>query len=77
MTYEGQFRDFMVGWIASQLEQPEHNRKDLEALYNTVIDADSDVGALSEIEAMMGESATVLAPQLRKKLTLNLLSLPR
>lgn len=58
MDYEGKFRDFMVGWLAQQAAQPETRREDMEALYQTMVEAESDREAVAEIRQALGaESA--------------------
>ena len=52
--YEGKFRDFMVGWLAEQLKQPELTRDQIEALYDGVTDADNDEMALTEVGTTLG-----------------------
>ena len=54
MDYEGKFRDFMVGWLAQQVEQPQTQREEIEALYHAVVEADSDREAMAEIRQALG-----------------------
>jgi|GEM_PF-6762105 len=55
MDYEGKFRDFIVGWLANQVKEPDANREDLENLYDEVVDAENDRGALSRVEMALGK----------------------
>lgn len=54
MDYDGKFRDFMVGWLAQQLESAETNRQAIETLYQAVIEAGSDMGARDEVRQVLG-----------------------
>ncbi|MCB0172892.1 MAG: hypothetical protein KDJ97_20340 [Anaerolineae bacterium] len=55
MTYDGKFRDFMVGWIAAQLNEPGRNRAALENLYEEVVDAENDARALLRVGQILGQ----------------------
>ena len=55
MDYEGKFRDFMVGWLARQLKEPDTNREEIENLYEEVVDAENDGLALARVETALGK----------------------
>lgn len=59
-SYEGKFRDFLVGWLALQLNEPGINAKEIEDLYDAVVYAENDLLALAEVEKTLGEDARML-----------------
>lgn len=54
MNYDGKFRDFMIGWLADQLDKSSLPRDQSEALYDQVTDADDDKLALLEVSQILG-----------------------
>ena len=57
MTYPGKFRDFMVGWLALQLEELAVSSQEVEALYYSVVYAENDSMALAEVTQALGDWA--------------------
>ena len=57
MYYEGKFRDFMVGWLALQLDESADNRGEAEALMDAVVYAENDAAALAGVEEALGDWA--------------------
>lgn len=58
MKYDGKFRDFVVGWIASCLDEPDCNREELENLYDEIVDAENDGVARDRVELTLGKALT-------------------
>lgn len=58
MTYDGRFRDFVVGWITSRVDEPDCNREALENLYDEVVDAENDGVARGRVELALGKALT-------------------
>jgi hypothetical protein len=57
MTYEGKFRDFMVGWLALQPEGPGDSRGKVKALMDAVVYAENDAAALAGVDEALGDWA--------------------
>ncbi|MFQ5812040.1 MAG: hypothetical protein ACE5I2_02430 [Anaerolineae bacterium] len=57
MYYEGKFRDFMVGWLSLQLEEPGVDRDEIEALYEAVVYTEDDEMAFAAVERILGDWA--------------------
>lgn len=51
------FRDFMVGWLVLQRDEPDVNNAEIEALYNAIVCAEDDQGAYTEVEKALSDWA--------------------
>ena len=57
MYYGGKCLDFMVEWLALQIEETEDNRDEVEALYEAVVHTASDGAACAGVERILGDWA--------------------
>ena len=57
MYYEGKFRDFMVGWLALQLEKAADRGGEVRTLMDAVVYAENDAAALAGVEETLGDWA--------------------
>src|SRR5262245_35748926 len=57
MTYDGKFRDFMVGWLALQVKRPGAATAAIESLYEAIVSVENDKAALIEAEKRQGQLA--------------------